>query len=62
MAHEVRLTGIHHVTQVARDIKAMVRLLTEVVGICLVKATVSFDAQEKKTTTWAMISAAPEPS
>ena len=48
MAQEVRLTGIHHVTLVARDIEAMVKFLTEVVGICLVKTTVNFDAQDQK--------------
>ena len=32
MAQEVRLTGIHHVTLVARDIEAMVKFLTECWG------------------------------
>ena len=48
MAASVRLQGIHHVTLITRDMEAMTRFLTEVVGIHLVKTTVNFDDSDQK--------------
>jgi glyoxalase family protein len=48
VAASVRLQGIHHVTLITRDMAAMTRFLTEVVGVHLVKTTVNFDASEQK--------------
>ncbi len=48
MTQPVRLKGLHHITLVTRDMEAVVRFLTEVVGIRLVKSDVNFDVPDQK--------------
>lgn len=45
---DVRLRGIHHITLVTTDMDAMVRFLTDTVGLRLVKTTVNYDAPDQK--------------
>ena len=48
MPPPTRLTGLHHITLVTRDMDQMLRFLTDVVGLGLVLDDINQDAPEQK--------------
>ncbi|MFQ5915911.1 MAG: VOC family protein [Nitrospinota bacterium] len=52
MTSSVRLKGLHHITLVTRDMEVMMRFLTDVVGIPLIKSDVNLDVPGQKHCFW----------